>query len=87
VIEHHSLHPHCYADKVQINGSAKPSVVPQLQSQLLNCIDDVASCMRCNRLQMNTAKTEITWCSTSCRQHQLPTAAVRVGSDFVAPST
>jgi hypothetical protein len=27
------------------------------------------------------------WCSTSRRQHQLPTTAVRVGSDFVAPST
>jgi hypothetical protein len=30
VIEHHSLLPHFYADDVQINGSAKPSVVPQL---------------------------------------------------------
>jgi hypothetical protein len=89
VIEHHSLRPHFYADDVQINGSAKamPLVVPQLQSQLLECIADVAGCMRCNRLQLNTAKTEIMWCSTSRRQHQLPTTAVRVGSDFVAPST
>jgi hypothetical protein len=87
VIEHHSLRPHFYADDVQINGSAKPSVVPQLQSQLLDCIDNVAGCMRCNRLQLNTAKTENMWCSTSRRQHQLPTTAVRVGSDFVAPST
>jgi hypothetical protein len=87
VIEHHSLRPHFYADDVQMNGSAKPSVVSQLQSQLLDCIDDVAGCMRCSRLQRNTAKTEIMWCSTSRRQHQLPTTAVRVGNDFVAPST
>jgi hypothetical protein len=43
--------------------------------------------MRCNRPQLNTAKTEIMWCSTSRRQHQLPTTVVRVGSDFLAPST
>jgi hypothetical protein len=86
VIEHHSLHPHFYAEDVQISGSAKPSVVPQLQSQLLDCFDDFAGCMRCNRLQLNTAKTEIMWCSISRRQHQLPTTAFRVGSDFVAPS-
>jgi hypothetical protein len=87
VTEYHSLRPHFYADDVQINGSAKPLVVPQLQSQLLDCIDDVTGCMRCNRLQLNSAKTEIMWCSTSRRQHQWPTAAVWVGSDFVAPST
>jgi hypothetical protein len=87
VIEHHSLRLHFYADDVKINGLAKPSVAPQLQSQLLDCIDDVAGCMRCNRLQLNTAKTEIMWCSTSRRQHQLPTTVVRVGIDFVAPST
>jgi hypothetical protein len=84
LIKHHSLRPHFYADDVQINGSAKPSVVPQLQSQLLDCIDDVAGCRRCNRLQL---KTEIMWCRTSRRQHQLPTTAVRVGNDFLAPST
>jgi hypothetical protein len=80
VIEHHNLRLQFYGDHVQINGSAKPSVVPQLQSQLLDCIDDVAGCMRCNRLQLNTAKTKIMWCSTSRRQHQLPTIAVRVRS-------
>jgi hypothetical protein len=62
-------------------------VVPQLQSRLLDCSDDVTGCMRCNRLQLNTAKTEIMWCSISLRQHQLPATDVRVGSDFVEPST
>ena len=49
--------------------------------------DDVSLWMRSNRLQLNTAKTEILWCSTSRRQHQLPQTTVRVGNDFVAPST
>ena len=31
------------------------------------CVDDVASWMRSNRLQLNTAKTEVLWCATSRR--------------------
>jgi len=31
-------------------------------------------------------KTEVIWCATSRRQQQLPTAEVRVGSDYVRPS-
>ena len=40
-----------------------------------------------NRLQLNTAKTEILWCSISRRQNHLPSAAVRVGENHVLPST
>jgi len=43
--------------------------------------------MWANRLQLNTSKTEILWCATSRRQHQIPTTAVRVGADIVAPTT
>ena len=43
--------------------------------------------MRSNRLQLNTAKTEILWCSTTRRQNLLPSAAVRVGENHVLPST
>ena len=39
--------------------------------------------MRSNRLQLNTAKTEVLWCATSRRQHQIPLEATRVGNDFV----
>jgi len=35
--------------------------------------------MRSNRLQLNTAKTEVLWCATSRRQHQIPQAPVQVG--------
>jgi len=34
--------------------------------------------MLSNRLQLNTAKSEILWCSTTHRQNHLPFAAVRV---------
>jgi hypothetical protein len=35
----------------------------------------------------SATETEILWCSTSCRRHQLPAATVRVGADCVSPST
>jgi len=34
-----------------------------------------------NRLQLNPAKTEVLWCSSACRQHQIPTGRVCVGSN------
>ena len=54
---------------------------------LPDCLDDVFDWMRSNRLQLNTSKTEILWCSTSRRHHLLPTTAVRVGADYVTPSS
>jgi len=47
------------------------------------CVDDVESWMRSNRLQLNTTKTEVLWCATSRRQHQIPQEATRFGNDFV----
>lgn len=41
--------------------------------------------MRSNRLQLNADKTEVIWCSSARRQHQIPTAPLVVGSDAVAP--
>ena len=41
--------------------------------------------MRANRLQLNTAKTEILWCSSSRRQHQIPTTPVRIGPTSILP--
>ena len=42
--------------------------------------------MRSNRLQLITAKTEVLWCATSRRQHQIPQAPVRVGEDLITPT-
>jgi len=59
----------------------------QLQSTLSACLDEVSDWMRSNCLQLNTAKTEILWYSTTRRQNHLPSAAVRVGENHVLPST
>jgi len=57
------------------------------QMSLSSCIDDVALWMAANRLQLNTSKTDLLWCSTSRRQSQLPCIPLRVGSDFISPSS
>ena len=61
LIESHDLHPHGYADDTQIYGSCSEAGVQQLQECMSVCIDDVALWMWCNRLQLNTAKTEVFW--------------------------
>ena len=39
--------------------------------------------MQSNRLQLNAAKTEVLWCSSARRQHQIPIDPLMVGSDAV----
>src|SRR5208282_6499773 len=56
----------------------------ELQCRLSGCVVCVASWMRANRLQLND-KTELLWCSSARRQHQIPNASIVVGTDTVAP--
>ena len=86
LIEKHGLHGHLYADDTQIYGSCLPDDVDNFGNRISACIDDVARWMQSNRLQLNTDKTEVLWCATTRRQHQLPTSPLRIGSDLVAPS-
>ena len=63
LVERHNLRPHMYADDTQIYGFCLPAAAAQLQEQVSACIDDVAAWMQSNWLQLNTAKTEVIWCS------------------------
>ena len=58
-----------------------------LALQVSVCIDEVSAWMNSNRLQLNPAKTEVLWCASSRRQHQIPTGPVRVGDALVSPVT
>ena len=86
LIEQHELIPHLYADDTQICGYSPPSDVLQLQERVSGCVDDVAKWMQSNRLQLNTAKTEVLWCASIRRQHQIPQSGLRVGVDVIVPS-
>lgn len=85
LIERHDLCPHLYADDTQVYGFCRPSATVQLVDRLSACLADVASWMRSNRLQLNTAKTEVIWCTSTRRQHQIPQTPLSVGSDTVVP--
>ena len=80
LVEDHGFIPHMYVDDTQINGSCQHESAEQLHHDLSPCLDDVSTWMCANRLQLNTSKTEVIWCATSRRQHQLPTDDVRVGT-------
>jgi len=86
LIDGYGLNPNLYADDMQIQGSCRPGSANQLKSTLSACLDEVPDWMRSNRLQLNTTKSEILWCLTSRRQNHLPSAAVRVGENYVLPS-
>jgi hypothetical protein len=79
LIESHDLRPHLYADDTQVYGFCRPCDVTKLQSRVSLCVGDVASWMRSNRLQLNTAKTEVLWCSSQLRQHQIPETPFTIG--------
>ena len=85
LVKRHGLHPRCYADGTQMYGFCDPSDVDALQDRLLICIDEVFSWVISNRLQLNPSKTEVLWCSSARRQHQIPTGPVRVGDTSVQP--
>ena len=87
LIESHGLNVHLYADDTQVYGFSPPSSVDQLQMRMSACIDEVASWMSSNRLQLNANKTEMLWCASTRRQSQLPTSPFRVCNDNVTPST
>ena len=48
------------------------------QQRVSACIDEVHSWMQSNRLQVNINKSELLWCATARRQHQLPTSKMSI---------
>ena len=87
LIQGHRLRPHLYADDTQVYGSCRPSASLELQNTITNCVNDVASWTRSNRLQLNSTKTEILWSATSRCSCQLSQSSLPVCTDKVLPAT
>ena len=64
-------------------GFCSPDRAAALQEEVSECIDDVATWMRSNRLQLNAVKTEVLWCASTRRQGQLPDVPFTIGSEVV----
>ena len=58
LVVRHGLQPHLYAYDTQVYGSCRAEEVGSFINRLTKCVDDVALCMRSNRLQMNAGKTD-----------------------------
>lgn len=85
LIENSGFSPHLYADDSQMYGSCRPVLVDTFSPKLSDCVGVISNWMRSNRLQLNSDKTEVFWCSTGRRQHHLPTTALLI--DGVPRST
>ena len=85
LIECHGLSLHLYADDAQVYSSRPPAAVDALSSQVTECVDFFATWMKSNRLQLNLDKTEVLWCATSWRQHQLPSTGMLIDGVHITP--
>ena len=66
-------------------GFVTPLDADLLQQHMSVCVDEVSLWMTSNRLLLNPAKTEVLWCSSVRRQHQIAVGPVRIGNTPVLP--
>ena len=78
---------HLYADDTQICGFCAPSAASELQNRVSACVAEVSLWIRSNGLQLNPAKTEILWFTSSRRQIHIPQAPFCVATATIAPSS
>ena len=59
IIQAHGLSHHCYSDDTQVYGISTTSNIDDLSLQIELCISDLTDCLTCNKLHINTRKTEL----------------------------
>ena len=85
LVKRHQLIPDAYADDTRIYGFCRPADSADLCEKVSVCVDEVSAWMASNRLQLSHAKTEVVWCTSSRRQHQIPSGPVHIGTTDVQP--
>ena len=56
-----------------------------LKEKMQNCINEVASLLQDNRLQLTAGKPKVMWC-TSNRKHQLHLDSIQISGVIITPS-
>jgi len=74
-----------FSSDTQIYGFCRPADSADLCEIVSVCVDKVSAWMASKRLQLNHTKTEVLWCTSSHRQHQIPSGPVRIGTTDVQP--
>ena len=87
LVKRHQLIPHAYANDTQVYGFCRPADSADICEKVSVCVDEVSAWMASNRLQLNHAKTKVLvlWCTSSRRQHQIPSGPVHIGTTDVQP--
>src|SRR6218665_3373782 len=87
IIAKNGLQGHLYADDSQVYGFCRPNStdVQHLWSVSTSCISDIADWMKCNRLQLNSSKSEFIWCYSSSRLKHLDCNPFVIGADAIQP--
>ena len=65
--------------------SAKPQNTADATDRLLRCMEAIGQWMASNRQKLNPMKTDLLWCATRRRQHQLNRSSLVFGSATVQP--
>jgi len=81
------FHHFCTLTTLRCTVLVNPSRSMHSRRSSLECIGVVSNWMRSNRLQLNSDKTEVLWCTTGRRQHQLPSTALSIDVIQVSPVT
>ena len=86
IVECQGLSAHQYADDTRVYGWCHPNDSTSFCRDLGGCIEQVASWVGTNHLQLNAAKTEFVWFIPPHRCHLLPSDHLAVGPVQVAPA-
>ena len=89
LLEEHAVQSHLYADDIQFHDSCRPDDTDTLRSRLSCCADDINSCCKSCRLQLNADKTEAIWVGSRSNLAKIANSdgSIQVGSSNIQPST
>jgi len=82
VTDSYRLSAHIYADDTQVYGFCRPTAATALTANITDCVEATTSSMRS---QQASDKTELLWCATARRQHQLATSPLLIDGCSITP--